>query len=168
MTRRLFATVLSGAASALASTREFAVHTVLRRPFRVTEIIPDRDHMLIDCVFVRAKCAAPLRFKATVPGKEEPVLALTAVPRSEERVMLLGLHGFIASRPLTVQIDSSRPFELQEFSALYMHPGFRRVDGMIVYNNPIFASHQDWPGFARNVPWHHRKMFGPGKDIGFV
>jgi hypothetical protein len=168
MTRRLFATALSGAASALASAREFAVHSVLRRPYRVIEVIPEQDCMLIDCLFVRAKCSAPLRFKATAPGEEEPVLALTAVPRSDERVMLLGLHGFIASRPLTVQIDSSRPFELEEFSARYMHPGFRRVDGMIVYNNPIFLTHQDWPGFAINVPWHHRKMFGPGKDVGYV
>lgn len=145
-------------------------HRVLRRPYVHTENVAahfDPYPMLWDCVYIQAECAAPLRIKATRSDIEEPVLEMTVSPRSIERFMLLAVHNLPADQPVAWSIKSMKPFKILLFDAHFMHPPFRRVDGMIVYHNPGFKTHPEPWRFGHAQP-HHRKIYGSGKDVGYL
>lgn len=166
LTRRLFGLSLAGISTAWGSTAGFVKHAVLRRPYRHVEQIPSRRLMLLDCLHLQVACSAPLRVTVTQSGMSEPILLATLTPKDGAIFRLLGVHGFRAN-DTTVAIDSREPFRLLYISAVYMHPPFRREDGMINYLNPAFPSHPDHAGFGRVYHPHHRKIGGGGSDIAY-
>lgn len=67
----------------------------------------------------------------------------------------------------TITIGSRRPFKLLYVGVVFMHPPFRREDGMIHYLNPALGSHPEPPGFGLVSRPHHRKFGGGGKDVAY-
>ena len=145
MTRRLFGSVLASSGAAMASagrsTTEFVQHKVLRRPYSFGEVIQPRQRQLYDCLFLEfASCSAEVRVRAQFDGQDESAFEVTVAPHpSGSSVALLGLHGYRAQVPLKISISSRKTFKLTSVSAHFMHPGFRRMDGMIVYNDPSYT-----------------------------
>ncbi len=169
ITRRLFASALAGLAAAKVSTVGFVQHRILRRPYRFDYTFPPKPYWLYDALFMRATIlAAPLRVKGEYPGGDESVFEVSTSPRPGERFMLLGVHGWRAELPLKVSVESRKPFHLSDLLADFMRPNFRRVDGMIVFHDPFYKPVQESEWQEGPPRPHHRKLYGPGKDIGYL
>lgn len=132
--------------------------------------IDPRPYMLFDClyIYIGDECPTPLTFEANISGFPEAVMISRSIVRPLERVMLLGVHDFPAEAGLRLTITSTSPFSINGVDPRFKRPPFRREDGMIIYNDPRYPSHPESfnPG-AGSDPVHHRKVFGPGKDVGF-
>lgn len=165
ITRRGFGSILAGLLSASQVPVEFVRHRILRRPYKHSHTFDPYPYMLYDALFVQGTYQAALRVTAKYPGAEEPILQATVSPRDKERFMLLGVNNHRAELSLEVTIESSRPFKA-EVAAKYMHPGFRREDGMIIYHDSFYKPRAESPGFGMAVAIH-RKIYGPGKDVGY-
>ena len=171
LTRRMFGGLLAGATTALggvkSGTSDFLKHKILRRPYLADEGIPAKPYWLHDAFFIElAECRAPLRIKATQDGNPEPILEVTVVPRPRERLMLLGLHQLRAENPVKITISSSKSFKLKNFEYKFMRPAFKRVDGMIVFHDPLYKPIPE-SEFHNQGGVHHRVLYGSGKDVGY-
>lgn len=166
LTRRMFAGLLAGGTAAFAKTQDLVQHKVLRRPYKSTTTVKAHPHWLYDVVYLDVtECRAPLRVTALQEGNPEPLYQVTLVPRPQERVMLLGMHQCRAEAPVTITVESRKPFRISEMDARFMRPSFRRINGRIVFNDPTYSSLEERGFEAGGI--HHRKMFGPGKDVGY-
>ena len=145
MTRRLFGSVLASSGAVLASagrsTTEFVQHKVLRRPYTFTETVASKPRQLHDCLFLDfSSCGAEVRVSLKFEDQKESVLEATVAPHpGGSNIALLGVHGHRAEMPLKITLSSRKPFRLASLSAQFTHPGFRRVNGMIVYNDPFYT-----------------------------
>jgi hypothetical protein len=166
ISRRFFLSAAAAASAAAGSVKSFVSHTVLRRPFAHVEDVAPRPYMLVDCVSLRIECSSLLRVKVEWDGCDEPLCEMSLRPRSQEQFMLLAVHGARAESPLRVTINSAKKFRVESLVVNFMHPPFRREDGMIVYHDAFYEPHVD-NGFGLNVRPHHRKFYGPGKDISY-
>lgn len=166
VSRRFFLSAAAAATATAGSVKSFVTHTVLRRPFRVVEDVPPRPYMLVDCVQLQVECLGALRVKVEWDGCEEPLCEMSLRPHSNEQFMLLSVHGARAESPLRVTVESAKKIASAFIYVRFMHPSFRREDGMIVYHDSFYKPHSD-NGFGVNVRPHHRKFYGPGKDISY-
>lgn len=171
ISRRALAKLFSGAVaaggSAVAATGGFVRHRILRRPYRHVERVEAVPRKLLDALHVQCgQVNAPLRIKVTQPSNPESLLEVTVAPRSGECFQLLGVHGYREEEDTWVEIESRKPFKVKYITMSHMFPAFRREGGMIVYHDPFYKPHPETLLFGQASP-HHRKLFGPGKDIGY-
>jgi hypothetical protein len=99
-------------------------------------------------------------------------VTVTPIPMQLDHAMLLGLHRARAEAPVTLRIESRVTFEVYELRATYLRPDFRREqasDGtmMLVFNDPFYKPIAESEfGLLPSAP-HHRKIYGPGADVGY-
>jgi len=167
MTRRAFGGVLAGLAAATASAKGFVQHKILKRPYYAEAWLePYPRAMLLDCLLLAADTNAALRIKITALGEEESLLEVTVRPKPNERMMLLGIHGEPADRPMLLRIESAKPIKDLWVKACHMRPPFRVEDDMMIFHDKRFPP-EKMHGFIGSHQPIHRKLFGPGKDIGY-
>ena len=171
MTRRIFAKILSGCTAAAttctATAQNVIQHTILRRPYKVEHHFPAKPYMLVDSLHVGfSTVRAPVRVTAWQETNQEPVLQVTTVPKPMEDCMFLGLHGCRAEWPIKIVLESRKEFTVHYCGISNMYPAFRREGGMIIYHDQFYKPHPETGMFGQSGP-HHRKVFGPGKDVGY-
>lgn len=169
ISRRAFSItgLLGGLASAATASKQFVNHQVLRRPYKKIVSVLPRPNQLFDVAYVRLAEDAIVRIDIRHSGADEAMLCLTTALRGGESAMLLGVHGHRADHHTIITIESRKPFRFSYAGIMTMSPAFTRIDGMIVYHDKRFAPQVD-TGIGLDEPPHHRKIYGPGKDIGYL
>jgi hypothetical protein len=171
ITRRLFGSLLAGVTAARAVTVDFVQHRILRRPHSWEHVIDAQPYWLYDCLFVTAFSKAPLRITARAEGDDESMLEITAVPRPSDTFMLRGVHRARAEKPVTIRVESKKPFSVA-IEPKFMRPDFKRVQNaqgvmMLEFYDPFYKNiPEDLSRFGQGQP-HHRILGGPAKDINY-
>lgn len=144
----------------------FFWHSVLRRPWQMDVTMPGQSGKLLDCIILSFGITPPqLHVKVTQRG--EPVLLeMTIRPRTQENVILKGVHGCYGEKETTISVSAPQKFRLDNLSFRFMLPAFRRIDGMIVYYDKHFSPHKELPGFGFNHPMISRKLL-KGADVDY-
>lgn len=166
-TRRVFGGLFAGAATALASTKDFVQEKILRRPFYMEVEAPARQHMLMDVIRMFSKKGGVFTIIVKYKGAVEPLLQITQLFRPEEMILLRGVHDHYGDHDVQIRIESSKKIQMEGCYLVYKHPNFRRIDGMIEYHDPHFLPHLD-NGHGVGVDLHHRILGGHSKDIEFA
>jgi hypothetical protein len=82
--------------------------------------------------------------------------------------MLRGIHRARAERPVTIRVESRKPFTAA-VEPRFMRPDFRRVQNdegvmMLEFYDPFYRPVPETSAFGQGQP-HHRILGGPAKDI---
>lgn len=130
------------------------------------ELIEPMPYALHDCIYIYMGkvVGGPIRFNCQVNGND--VFSVILQLRPGERAMILGVHRFRAERPMLFTAESPAPFIIDRVEARFMNPDFRREDGMIIFADPHYQPIPE-AEFRSVGEVHHRKVFGPGKDVGY-
>lgn len=171
MTRRFFAKAAAGASAAIATASatgaaisDTVMHKVLRRPYVQIRTCEAKSYKLFDCLTLKVTAHAPVRVKAEFEGDQEAVLELTTVPNAAP-LRLLGVHSTRAERPMKITLSSKKPFKIHQLDAVYMNPSFKRVDGMLIFNDPFYKPIQD--GVGVGVQDYRISRLKPGVDVSY-
>lgn len=176
MTRRLFAGLMAAGGTAVAKTEVFISHGILRRPYKFVEQVGPAPYMLWDAVIASVSfgelkpgrfAESPLRVTVRQKDAEEAALSATVTPRHDETFMLLGVHQMRAESPATITFECRKKFFVKHLAVKFMHPPFRREGGMVYYHDPFYTPRPEIDVGYGALP-HHRVIYGPGKDIGYL
>lgn len=128
--------------------------------------IGPRPLALFDCIYVHMGqvVGGPIRFKCEVGGND--VFGVILQLRPSERAMILGVHRFRAEQQMLLTAESQYPFIIDRVEVKFMNPDFRREDGLVIFNDPYYQPIPE-SEFRSVGEVHHRKVFGPGKDVGY-
>lgn len=130
-----------------------------------------RPYWLFDSIHIQVRAADPIAITAFSDGMcilQTAAVVSWVIP---EQIMLLGLHRARAERSVKFIINCRSPFGVYAFSAQYMRPDFKREQNangemMIVFKDPFYEPVPETMAFGPGNP-HHRKIYGPGKDVAF-
>jgi hypothetical protein len=139
------------------------------------KVFKARPWWLFDSVHLAVRCNSVLRVKAFLTDKPDTVILMTIIsPRTDQidAVMFLGMHSGRAEQDVTIQVEGPRPFEVFRFDATYMRPAFKReqnADGemVLVFMDPFYQPLLESEVGVEHASPHHRKLYGPGRDVGY-
>ena len=150
MTRRIFAGLIAGASTALASTRDVIQHKILRRPYR-QEFGPfgGVERRLFSHIGFTLTPTAPVRVSVYMEGQPEPLSMFTTGTFTGQRTgSINSVEGLVAVVRLRVVMESRVPFTVEGIRPVYTMPPFRRENGEIIFQDPRFGTEPETMGLG--------------------